>query len=70
MTERWRDMKTIPFQPWMRTIDDLQDVIDELVAALKTVAQQHALFVGPDDDIANATKEVVRAALAKAERDR
>lgn len=40
---------------------------DILVEALKTVAAQHALFVGPDDPIANATKEVVRTALAKAE---
>lgn len=39
---------------------------DDLVAALRTVAGQHALFVGPDNDIANATKEVVHAALVKA----
>lgn len=59
----------------MMTPDELRETIiavlresghAELVAALKTVAGQHALFVGPDDDIANATKEVVRAALVKA----
>ena len=38
MNERWRDFKKQPdfvFKPWMRTVDDLQDQISELVATLE-----------------------------------
>jgi hypothetical protein len=44
MTDRWRDLKKqhddLIFWPWMKTVDDLQDQIAELVAAVKEADRQ------------------------------
>lgn len=65
MTERWRDKKGEPgfvFHAWMRTVDDLEDQIAELVVALRVARAD--IWAGCD-----TTKSMARisAAIAKAE---
>ena len=72
MTDRWRDLKTpapgFTFQPWMRTVDDLQDQIAELVAAVREADRQLQYL---DERWPTGSTPVVRmritAALAKVE---
>jgi hypothetical protein len=74
MTNRWRDLKTpapgFTFQPWMRTVDDLQDQIAELVAAVKEADRQLGYI---DERWPTGSTPVVRtrinAILAKVEQD-
>jgi hypothetical protein len=43
MADRWRDFKGNPhfiLKPWMRMVDDLQDQIAELIAAVKEAERQ------------------------------
>lgn len=72
MSGRWRDHKGEPgfeFHAWMRTVDELEDQISDLVAALRLFeAQWNAC--GPNSDFGryfSNVRDAARNALAKAE---
>jgi hypothetical protein len=55
MSDRWRDKKGEPgfkYHAWMRTVDELEDQIAELVEALKPFADAHFYYsdAGKPDD--------------------
>jgi hypothetical protein len=76
MSGRWRDYREpgFIFQSWMRTVDDLEDVIEGLVSALNAA---RPYVKGTFDQLSFTTSQhipaavlgAIDAALAKAEQD-
>jgi len=67
MSARWRDKKGEPgfvFHAWMRTVDELEDQIEELVAALKEARGYLELYAGTGFDFS-----AIDAALQKSTGD-
>lgn len=75
MSERWRDKKDEPgfaFQAWMRTVDDLEDQIADLVTPLREAHEALGYVLGcdigdPARHKANSAFTRIEMALAKAE---
>jgi hypothetical protein len=75
---RWRDHKKDPgfaFQPWMRTVDELEDQIEELAGALRRMTECAECYyrqINPDwsgEYFEDSDFGRARAALAKLEQD-
>jgi len=79
MSERWRDNLSNPFftyHAWMKTVDDLEDQIAALVAALEWFANpenwseeqlSNGYYFSAEWKLGFDPREIAKRALAKAE---